>query len=291
MSNYQGKENKSLNYKTAANGFIVHKRKPVIVAPEKRDDNRSNNNLTDSQTTQRHLILGRDFEDILEACRPRNRGVTSGGIPPALLSQLKLFGLTGTKNESAFENVHTEIWGSLQFENKQLSPVRLSGVPSVKHSARNSEAMSMLKRGSGSDLSSHSTASSNFTTNLSFILGRSPMNIHHSSPTLKFVQIQQNSSARIPLVVTGESSQLRNNVSHDSLLEEEIESDSFKVRKERKPSIASATSLSTNGHGGKKLSIAALKKAMISHDNSIFSSEAADDNLENRPGKRKHNSR
>ncbi len=259
----------------------------MVVSPTKRDGNR-NNNLTDSENTQRHLILGRDFEDILEACRPRNRGVTSGGIPPALLSQLKLFGLTGTKSESTFENIHTEVWGSLQFDDKQLSPVRISGVPSVKYPTRNSEAMAMLKRGSGSDLSSHSTASSNFTTNLSFILGRSPMNIHHSSPTLKIVQIQQNSSARIPLVVTGESSQLRNNVSQDSLLEEEIEAESFiKIRKERKPSIASAASLSTHGHGGKKLSIAALKKAMTSHDNNIFSSESADTNLESRPGKRK----
>ena len=52
--------------------------------------------IPESQHRQRHLVLERSFEDILEACRPRNRG--DGGAPPPLLSQLELFGLVS--NES-----------------------------------------------------------------------------------------------------------------------------------------------------------------------------------------------
>jgi len=37
-----------------------------------------------SQRQQRHLINSRDFEDILEACRPRNRGQTFSSVPSAL---------------------------------------------------------------------------------------------------------------------------------------------------------------------------------------------------------------
>ena len=39
---------------------------------------------SDSQRQQRHLISSRNFEDILEACRPRNRGDTLSAFPSAL---------------------------------------------------------------------------------------------------------------------------------------------------------------------------------------------------------------
>jgi hypothetical protein len=50
-----------------------------------------------AQLEQRHLISGRDFEDILEACRPRNIGITIGGMPSSLVSILQTWNNSNLK--------------------------------------------------------------------------------------------------------------------------------------------------------------------------------------------------
>jgi len=82
------------------NGLILHNE----ALP--RNVKTSNHNLQDSQRTfvscnsslhsldmahdqQRDLISGRDFEEILQACRPRNRGESMGGMPSALIFMIK----------------------------------------------------------------------------------------------------------------------------------------------------------------------------------------------------------
>mmetsp|Transcript_54724 Transcript_54724/g.163590 ORF Transcript_54724/g.163590 Transcript_54724/m.163590 type:complete len:2342 (-) Transcript_54724:20-7045(-) len=81
----------------AANGFMVREAEsidPVIsfcepVMPPKTDSTGTLTSQfvkTHAQKQQRHLISGREFEDILEACRPRNRGDT---IPSSLVTLLQ----------------------------------------------------------------------------------------------------------------------------------------------------------------------------------------------------------
>jgi hypothetical protein len=130
---------------------------------------------------QRHLVSGRDFEDILEACRPRNRGDRFGGMPKALVSQMKIFGLVREEEEN--NNSISPAWGSVDFG---IGP-----------------------RDSGSDdksRSSQSTVASYFTNTYAFILSRSPgSQSNNTSPTMSSVQIQQSRSHEVPSFLLNES--------------------------------------------------------------------------------------
>lgn len=83
-----------------ANGFVVHNTDP--------DEHKNK----DQQS--QHLISDRDFEDILEACRPRNLEAASIGLPKALVAQMKIFGLIG-KVETNKHHAYSE-WGSVDFD-------------------------------------------------------------------------------------------------------------------------------------------------------------------------------
>lgn len=142
------------------------------------------------------MVVGRDFEDILEACRPQNRG--DGGTPSTLIAQLKLFGLLGGKRQDStgISNIieGDEIIKVTQGEPKEWNSIDLDD-PSLVSSAQSllsgsvDASFSMGKPGSGSDLSAYSThsPSSTFTNNLSAMLGRSPTG---SISPLKHIQIQ-----------------------------------------------------------------------------------------------------
>lgn len=130
-----------------ANGFIIH----GDSRPESTNDDEKND-----EKKQKNLISGRDFDDILEACRPRN----VGSMPKALVSQMKIFGLVGkdrSHNSSQIE------WGSLDL--RALDTEVETG----------SEDLS---------LSSHST----YTHNSGNVLSTSPFS---RSPTLSSIRIQQ----------------------------------------------------------------------------------------------------
>lgn len=229
-----------------------------------------------SKLAQKQLNFGRDFEDILEACRPKCRGLANGGVPPPLLSQLKFFGLVGSKNSNAgmYEksqqaNTTTSSlpgeWGTIRFEDTPPSPSHSkSRSPGRGSLNQRLDSSHIVRTGSGSDLS-HSTTSS-FTTNLSLILGRSPSKIHHASPTLKLIQIQQG-SVQLPLGLL--NVRRRNAISQDSLIDDE-DNDVRKDPNERKSSYASVTTISTNGVD-KKRSLSAMRKGMELHDENIFS--------------------
>ena len=178
-----------------SNGFIVRDDKSRNVARSAESTSR-HTGLTVSQQQQRHLVVGRDFEDILEACRPRNRG--DGGTPSTLMAQLRLFGLLGEKRQDStgISNIieGDEIIEVTQGEPKEWNSVDLDD-PSLVSSAQSllsgsvDASFSMGKPGSGSDLSAYSThsPSSTFTNNLSAMLGRSPT---RSISPLKHIQIQ-----------------------------------------------------------------------------------------------------
>jgi len=262
-------EEKRPKYKTEANGFIVHERKS---AHSSKDGDRLVRGLTISQQKQRHLILGRDFEDILEACRPRNRGSSTGGTPPALLSQLKLFGLLGGRSKTQISNISEggevnekaqeapKEWNSINLDDRNLSPA-----PSLSGSYDASVVLS--KHDSGSDLSLYSgTPSSTFTSNMSLILGRSPGNIHHASPTLKQIQIQQTSSVEIPLVITDEGGDRMQKTISQSVLAMDVMDESPSRKSSRSDSSDdSAGSLQDNLY-----SLEAMKKAMDVYDANVL---------------------
>jgi len=68
----------------ASNGFLKRHSPDSFVAPETMP-------VPSNPMRQqyRHLISGRGFEDILQACRPRNRGEYGSGLPVALTTLLK----------------------------------------------------------------------------------------------------------------------------------------------------------------------------------------------------------
>ena len=159
-----------------ANGFIVRDKATSMDT----DNGENNNEHKKSSKTQRNLISGRDFEDILEACRPRKLGETIGGMPRALVAQMKIFGLIGKVEEN--DNVISSEWGSVDFD---IDP----------HDSASDDR----------SRSSHSTVTSHFTNAYSFILSRSPGS--NVSPTMlsTSIQIQQSRSHEMPSFLLNET--------------------------------------------------------------------------------------
>lgn len=247
-----------------SNGFIVRGNKAQDrTGGGGNMDRELKKGLTASQKHQRHLVLGRDFEDILEACRPRNRG--DGGAPPSLLSQLKLFGLLGEKSRNNISNIiegdeiidkvqetPTE-WNSVNLDDPSLSPGQ--SLLSAHNGSPNNLSLA------SSDFSAYSTQSllSSFTNKHSVMLGRSP-----SMTPLGNMKIQLSSSIDIPFaiadVVRGTMKKSRSN---GSLPEE----DSI---------VSSCDSGSISNWQGKVWSLEAMRKAMDFHDSNIIYNEPSE---------------
>ena len=68
----------------ASNGFLQRSAPDTLVMPK---DQPAPANLSRQQ--YKHLISDRGFEDILQACRPRNRGEYGSGLPTSLTTLLK----------------------------------------------------------------------------------------------------------------------------------------------------------------------------------------------------------
>jgi hypothetical protein len=268
-------------FKTVANGFIVHDKKSTKTSIKRESSSRHAKGLP----IQKHLVLGRDFEDVLEACRPRNRGSSTGGTPPALLSQLKLFGLVGGKNRTDISNIIEESsrrnqkeWNSLDFDQPELCPVQSlgagNGVPGLqtKHGVSNS------------DLSSYSsTPSSVFANNLTMILGKSPGNIHHASPSLKYIQIQQAASLHIPPeTIADDQGGVMIHTRSQVSMEKKYCDDVASQKCSRSNSIVSSCgSFGSASYGNEKLyTLEAMMKAMGAFDESVQYHEPELDNVE-----------
>ena len=230
---------------TSANGFIV--RGPRKVDPECPSEKVSRRPMFDtqlsnhpqaaershSQRQQRHLITNRDFEDILEACRPRNRGESLLVVPSALRLMISDQSTSSTEKEDNSEPVqdqsmekvdpHRSVrkaselgtlreWGTVDFSKKEPYPVSSGGssLPSHDNDIAASPFTTRLERhASGSDTSS---PSSSFASHYSYILGRSAeqssdhltafalsrgINSHGKGPGM---QIQPSSDMNLPLL-------------------------------------------------------------------------------------------
>ncbi len=160
-----------------ANGFIVHSSN----LSKGRGNQIGSYGESKRSQTQKHLISGRDFDDILEACRPRNLVDNFGGMPKALLSQMNIFGLIGKDGDC--ENPFNQGWASLDF--------------AANHQGSENDDISR---------SSQSTVSSHFTETYSLMLGQSPSSSGQQfiSPKLSSFQIQQSKSHEMPLFLLDE---------------------------------------------------------------------------------------
>lgn len=232
----------------------------------------------------RHLISGRDFEDILEACRPRNRTESSiRGVPSALLHRLKLIdqvkvkdGKTSTRRESVKINeshpnrskfmrtleedkCHVREWGSVVFGETNGMTMVPKSIPTISeigsygrspfHKTHNRIVASF-----NSDRSSPSSGG-----NLSSHLGSNHL---MASPASNGLQIQQSISFDIPLFTYGNSTwPLKTSTSTDSLstMGNDDLPNSFKTSDIGPPPMTK-----------KMASIESLHNAMINYDNSVF---------------------
>jgi hypothetical protein len=221
---------------------------------------------------QKHLVLGRNFEDILEACRPRNKGSYAGGTPPALISQLKMFELVGERKLYEGSSVvdrpisdNPQEWNSIHLRDPSSSPIEsLNG--SIDLSGR------LKKHDSSSDLSNISSSpSSIFASNLSMILGRSPGHIHHGSPSLKHIQIQQNASSDLPLDILNNDTvgAIRRSNSQGTI--DSIDDPQYRKASRSDSIISSCYSTgSVSQMNGKLSTLGAIKKAMDLFDEYVF---------------------
>ena len=259
-----------------SNGFIVHDKQSTTASNKNNYSNKQLNGLTTSQQEQKHVVLLRYFEDILEACRPRNRGSSTGCTPPALLSQLKLFGLVGEKSLTNISNI---IEGDEVAENSLQAPKEWNSIdlgrldlrPAQSSSAINDLLDLQSKSGSNSNDSSYcSTPSSVFASNLTMVLGRSPCNIHHASPSLKLIQIQQAPSLNIPSenVLYDQGGNMKKTASIASM---DIVEDEVLQKRSRSNSVASSCgSFGSTSFGNDKLyTLEAMKKAMDAFDENV----------------------
>jgi len=266
-------------FKTLANGFIVHDKKSTKNSIKRESSNRHLKGLP----MQKHLVLGRDFEDILEACRPRNRGSSTGGTPPALLSQLKLFGLVGGKNRTDISNIIEESsrrdqkeWNSLDLDQPELSPAQSLSA------GNNVSGLQTNHAGSNSDLTSYSsTPSSVFANNLTMILGKSPGNIHHASPSLKYIQIQQAPSLDIPPeTITADQGGVMIKTSSQASLDNADDVASQKCSRSNSVVSSCGSSVSASYGNEKLYTLEAMIKAMDAFDESVQYHEPELENVE-----------
>ena len=145
-------------------------------------------NKTKPISKNRHLITGRRFEDILEACQPKSTGRKHKNIPGALLSQLKQQGQIKRSDDEEHEVLQNEKLGF-----KDLGKHLLQS--NVLEAPRKSLHISLIKEndGSGSERSSsRSMTPVSSYTNLYSLSSRSPTyNVYGTSPPNKVDHILQ----------------------------------------------------------------------------------------------------
>jgi len=173
-----------------------------------------------------------------------------------------------TEGSSAFDQPPSDApqeWNSIHLGNPNLS-----SFPSLNNSVELSGKLS--RNGSSSELSSYSsTPSSVFASNLSMILGRSPGNIHHMSPSLNYIQIQQHSPFDVPLDInSNDGGGVIRRSNSQCTIENIDESPTRKGSRSDSIISSSGSNGSASYPNGKLNSLDAMKKAMLHFDERIF---------------------
>jgi Vacuolar membrane-associated protein Iml1 len=155
---------------------------------------------------ERQLIAGRDFNDILEACRPRN----STGLPSALRSLLRIFHVpeplsSGHRDDRLDTTDDLPEWGSIDHESTTDSPSRQSHHRRVVALGQEpgvdlSPGFGPLPAPGGSfdgDQAEKESVASSYASQHSSGIGVAydrPFVNNKSSPTLAGVQVQKSAS-------------------------------------------------------------------------------------------------
>lgn len=219
-------------------------------------ETQQNQHALNSESSQkRHLISGRDFEDILEACRPRNCGDSSKtGIPSALLHRLE-FNYKDYKSEKSDENDPYSIskknseeeklqipeWGSVVYEEINSPVVASKQIPTISeydHTAKSPVHLFLDDLA----INSSNSGSSNYQV---------------PSPSSNGLQIQVMKDIHLSMpTFENDGGQLKTISSTDSL-----------------STVGTPEIGLTQGFGKKKksVSIEALYKSMMNYDNAVFS--------------------
>lgn len=94
-SNTDAEDDRETQTWSASNGFLKRSNVDSFVAPKIQPVP-----FDPSRQRYKHLISDRGFEDILQACRPRNRGEYGSGLPVSLTSLLQKVVVNDTNNET-----------------------------------------------------------------------------------------------------------------------------------------------------------------------------------------------
>jgi hypothetical protein len=177
--------------------------------------NLASQSMSKSQTQQRQLIAGRDFTDIIQACRPR---MSSYSLPSPLLSLLRFQPLptepteagqnsgkrpldgTSDRNRGAVgvpSRLHLREWGTVNFDD--VDGLKLFSGGSNAAGSTSTRARSPVQgtdyceKSESSD--GKSSPSSSIASQLSNVLGRSAD--HRGIPAFSFLQVGQSPSIDI----------------------------------------------------------------------------------------------
>ena len=253
---------------------------------------------------QRHLISGRDFEDILEACRPRNRGESAAGMPSTLTALLNNStqhtvemvnaGESKDANGNSAKNIESsedapEIgeWGTVNFdvrENEMLDQRGMS--PIMKISGQGSPNFSSILIDHEFSGSESSSPASSFTSNYSYLLSRSPASPFHSAHITPRIQQQPSLSLDFhTLKYDGNYTEgkMKQNQSDGSLQSRDTE-DSPVSPKLGNQLKSSENILSNDKNAHIDTFATNLRKLMSDYDSGVFISNAAPDNFSSRFG-------
>jgi hypothetical protein len=227
-------------------------------------------------TQERQLISGRDFQDILEACRPRHGGL----LPSALKALLKLYAEAERKDPSDDDNVERSEypqsalaeWGALNFDEASDSSIHLRRrSPSLAQDGGGERASSLpgpisfvsspttgplLRSPQRVDELERSSLSGSYAS--SSALGVSydrPFLAEQASPTLTGIQLQRAPS----LDIEAASDDASESDCSSSL--EAAQGDS---------SVEESGSPSRKQHKGDDKFVASLSKLMRAHDSERF---------------------
>ncbi len=250
---------------------------------------------------QRHLISGRDFEDILEACRPRNRGESAAGIPSTLTALLNNstqhtveMVYTGENKDAMAKNIEssedaTEIgeWGTVNFDVRENDILDQRGVsPIMMIPGQGSPKFSSILHDHEFSGSESSSPASSFTSTYSYLLGRSPASPFYSAHITPRIQQQPSLSLDFDTLKYGGNyaeGKMKQNQSDGSLQSRDTE-DSPVSPKHGNQLKSSENILSSN----KTVNIDAyaknLRKLMSDYDSGVFISNTAPENSSSRFG-------
>jgi hypothetical protein len=226
-----------------------------------------------SQTQQRRLISGRDFSDILEACRPS----TSGYSVPSSLSSVMLMQASSarekgsdreSKSRSLTRSPPLKEWGAVDYDEVRRRLMLMS-------SARTVSGQSLLGVGLGephsekSDSSEKSSPSSSFASQISSFFGRSPAfssvaGFHGRGGSVNEFRIHRSPSIVMELP---DGSQGRRPESNESL-----QSSRAEERSARGKPVGSKASKTNGGEhsDSEEIDVDELRQTMVQYDEGFF---------------------